>query len=99
MKEIFLVNTLLMKKHQVKLKQTWIAETRFNVLNYQIQRDSDEDIVFLLLLEINDKRNVCVNFQKGIFQRSRGRELKTFSLATLVCSNPPFFRVDDALNL
>jgi len=26
MKEIFLVNILMMKKHQVKLKQNWVAE-------------------------------------------------------------------------
>jgi len=44
MKEISLVKILMMKKHQVKLKQIWIAEIKFNALNHPIQRDSDEDM-------------------------------------------------------
>ena len=36
MKENFLVNILMGKKHQVKLKHTWIAEIWFNALNHPI---------------------------------------------------------------
>ena len=43
MKEIFLANMLMRKKHQVKLKQTWIAVTRVKVLNNPSQRDFNED--------------------------------------------------------
>jgi len=34
--EEFMANILIIKKHQVILKQTWIAEIEFNVVYYQI---------------------------------------------------------------
>ena len=37
-KEMFLANILMMREHQVKLKQTLIVEIGFSVLNYPIQR-------------------------------------------------------------
>ena len=45
-KEAFLANILMMKKHLVKLKQTWMTEIRFNVLNHPIKKDSNEDMFF-----------------------------------------------------
>ena len=37
-KEMFLANILMMREHQVKLKQTLIVEIGFSVLNYPIER-------------------------------------------------------------
>ena len=34
---------------------------------------------FLLLLEVTDERNMCHNCHKGVFQRSRGCQLKKWS--------------------
>ena len=38
----FLENIVIMKKHQVKLKQKWIAEIGLIVLTTQLKKDSDE---------------------------------------------------------
>ena len=46
-KEIFLENILMTKKLQAKLKQTWIADIGFKVLNHPIHKDFDEGIPLL----------------------------------------------------
>ena len=43
-KEVFLPNILMVKKHQIRLKQTWVAEIKFNVLNPSNLKDSDKDM-------------------------------------------------------
>ena len=39
MKETFLANILMMRKHQVKLKQPWIAETGLKELTHQYTKN------------------------------------------------------------
>ena len=46
-KEEFLANILMMKRSQVKFKQTYTAEIGFNVLYHPVYKDSDKDICFL----------------------------------------------------
>ena len=41
--KVFLSDILMMRKHQVKLKQTWIAKIEFNVLYHSIYKDSNKD--------------------------------------------------------
>ena len=46
-KKEFLANILLRKKHQIKVRQTWIAEKSFNVLHCSLYKALDKDICFL----------------------------------------------------
>ena len=43
-KEEVFANILMKKKHEVKWKQTWIAEIELNVLYQSTYKDSDKDI-------------------------------------------------------
>ena len=49
-REIFLASILMVKKHQVNLKQTQITEKRFIVLNHPIQREVNEDLYIFCYL-------------------------------------------------
>ena len=54
-KQELFAKILTMKKHQVKLKKTWISEIGFNVLYHSICKYFDKDICFL---EIDNELNV-----------------------------------------
>ena len=47
-KEVFLANMQMMKKHEVKLEQTLIAEIGLCLLNYSLQKRFRREHVFLL---------------------------------------------------
>ena len=80
-KEDFLTNILMVKKHQVKLTQILVAEIRFNILYHSIQKDSDKHICLLY-------------FPESIFRRSEKKgDLENFSYAPLTCFTPPIFHV------
>ena len=76
-KREFLPNILTMKKHQVKLKQPWIAEIGLSELSYQFTKESGVDKPYS---DYGSMNNVLFipTCQKGVFRRSRGRELKKF---------------------
>ena len=64
-KEEFLAN-IIMIKNQFKLKQTWVAEIGLNVLYHSIHKDSDNDISFLLKLEIKNERMFSALSKKAL---------------------------------
>ena len=56
----------IMITNQFKLKQTWVAEIGLNVLYHSIHKDSDNDISFLLKLEIKNERMFSALSKKAL---------------------------------
>ena len=61
-----------MKKHQVKLKQTWIADIRVLCIELLISKGIFMKTCIRSLMEINHENNA---FQKDAFSHSRVCEL------------------------
>ena len=67
---------LIVKKHRVKLKQTWVVESGLDVLHHDSDKDIPSYMYSFSKVEINDESDVCSTSQQGVFRFSRGCELK-----------------------